>query len=295
MNRTRNWTFRGVGNLRSFKGRDDTDISWNHTFVFWTISYEFNKSHLTSLQMTRLGQKVHECWVKHWRIIPRWSHWIWVVRKKGRGWRRKKKTESWWVFDRESHRSWRSKSNVRSVESQHHINIIGYRWWGRTYKRVEGGKTPNYELFTGNHIGVEGARALSQVLRNNTTLKKLYLGGEKEETMEKRKEKEWNDGWMTANEIREEGTRALSEVVKENTTMTFLDLWSEDWKKQKKKGGREMRNHEWLTDNHVEDEGARALSQALKENYSLETLKLGCEEKEEKTEKNNNECSLIDS
>ena len=137
--------------------------------------------------MICLEQKVPECWVKHWSTIPRWSHWIWVVRKKGRGWR--KTTESWWLFDRESHRSWRSKSNVRSVESQHHINIIGYRWWGRTYKRVEGGKTPNYELFTGNHIGVEGARALSQVLRNNTTLKKLYLGGEKEETMEKERKK----------------------------------------------------------------------------------------------------------
>ena len=36
--------------------------------------------------------------------------------------------------------------------------------------------------FTGNCIRAEGARALSQVLRNNTTLKKLYLGGENEET-----------------------------------------------------------------------------------------------------------------
>ena len=42
---------------------------------------------------------------------------------------------------------------------------------------------------TGNDIGVEGAKALSEMLKVNTTLKWLYLRGEEEERNEKRKKK----------------------------------------------------------------------------------------------------------
>ena len=43
---------------------------------------------------------------------------------------------------------------------------------------------------TGNKIGDEGAKALSEMLEGNTTLKTLNLASEEEERMKKRKEKE---------------------------------------------------------------------------------------------------------
>ena len=43
---------------------------------------------------------------------------------------------------------------------------------------------------TGNGIGVEGAKALSEMLKKNTTLTTLSLGGEEEGRKEKRKKRE---------------------------------------------------------------------------------------------------------
>ena len=42
---------------------------------------------------------------------------------------------------------------------------------------------------TGNEIGVEGAKALSEMLKVNTTLTSLNLLGEEEERREKRKKR----------------------------------------------------------------------------------------------------------
>ena len=89
----------------------------------------------------------------------------------------------------------------------------------------------------GNNIDDEGARALSEALKKNTTLQSLNLGCEQEESEE--------DGWIADiannqhqqadNEIGEEGARALSEALKKNTTLQSLDLRceqeesKEDW------------------------------------------------------------------
>ena len=43
---------------------------------------------------------------------------------------------------------------------------------------------------TGNGIGAEGAKAMSEMLKMNTTLKSLLLDCEEEERMEKRKKRE---------------------------------------------------------------------------------------------------------
>ena len=42
---------------------------------------------------------------------------------------------------------------------------------------------------TGNEIGDEGAKAMSEMLKVNTTLASLSLGGEEEERRKKEKEK----------------------------------------------------------------------------------------------------------
>ena len=48
---------------------------------------------------------------------------------------------------------------------------------------------------TDNEIGDEGAKAMSEMLKVNTTLTELYLGGEEErkEREEKEKERRMND------------------------------------------------------------------------------------------------------
>lgn len=43
-------------------------------------------------------------------------------------------------------------------------------------------KEKNYDVFTGNEIGIEGARLLSEVLKANTVLASLYLFCEGEES-----------------------------------------------------------------------------------------------------------------
>ena len=78
----------------------------------------------------------------------------------------------------------------------------------------------------GNEIGAEGARALSDALKTNTTLQSLNLGGEQEESEE--------DGWIADivynkhqkadNGVGAEGARALSEALKTNTTLQSLNL-----------------------------------------------------------------------
>ena len=50
-------------------------------------------------------------------------------------------------------------------------------------------KEKKEERITGNGIGVEGAKSMSEMLKVNTTLTTLNLGGEEEEIKEKRKRK----------------------------------------------------------------------------------------------------------
>lgn len=61
---------------------------------------------------------------------------------------------------------------------------------------------------TANKIGDEGARALSEMLKFNTTLTKLNVRGEGK--MKRRGKK--NDGRIIANEIGAEGMKAMRNI-----------------------------------------------------------------------------------
>ena len=77
---------------------------------------------------------------------------------------------------------------------------------------------------TGNGIGVRGAKAMSEMLKVNTTLTTLNLGGDGEDNI-KKKEKERR---ITGNWIGAEGAKAISEMLKVNTTLKALYLHSEN-------------------------------------------------------------------
>ena len=94
---------------------------------------------------------------------------------------------------------------------------------------------------TDNGIGAEGAKAMSEGLKVNTTLKELNLGGD-EEGKVKRKEKER----MTGNEIGAEGAKSMSSMLKVNTTLKTLNLGCENEGKVKRKEKEErMNNRQW--------------------------------------------------
>ena len=84
---------------------------------------------------------------------------------------------------------------------------------------------------TGNGIGAEGAKAMSEMLKVNKTLKSLTLNSEEE----KRKRNKMKEEWMTGNSIGVDGAKALSEMLKVNNTLTSLNLESEEEKRERKK------------------------------------------------------------
>ena len=75
---------------------------------------------------------------------------------------------------------------------------------------------------------------MSDILKVNTTLRELDLGGEerKEEMFRERKRKKER---MTDNKIGAEGATALSEMLKVNTALTEIYLRCEYEKEEKKK------------------------------------------------------------
>ena len=86
--------------------------------------------------------------------------------------------------------------------------------------------------WSANEIGKEGAKALSEAMRINTTLTKLDLDCiDEEEKKWKRAKKKW---WWTANRIGDEGAKAIGEAMKSNTALIELDLRCKDGKKRKK-------------------------------------------------------------
>ena len=92
---------------------------------------------------------------------------------------------------------------------------------------------------------------MSEMLKVNSTLTSLNLGGEEErEWEEKEKEKE---EWMTENGIGVEGAKLLSEMLKVNTILTSLNLTCEEERKRekRKREKRIMNDREW-------DEGRRS-------------------------------------
>ena len=97
---------------------------------------------------------------------------------------------------------------------------------GRTLKPR---KAQQHEVWLiANRIGDEGARALGDALKTNTTLTQLELNSEQQdhkETLKESKSKHngmWS-GWA-ANVIGDEGARALGDALKTNTTLTQLWL-----------------------------------------------------------------------
>ena len=82
-----------------------------------------------------------------------------------------------WTSGSKSDRSWRSKIIEWNAESQCNVENVDS---AQSVKRKERqGKDDNDEK-TDNKIGVEGAKAMSEMLKVNTTLIYLNLGSEKE-------------------------------------------------------------------------------------------------------------------
>ena len=83
-------------------------------------------------------------------------------------------------------------------------------------------------LSTETEIGDTGATSLSESLKSNTTLTKLYLSGEsKEKTKKRRPSTNGSFSFIftrTVNYIGDTGATSLSEALKLNTSLTALNL-----------------------------------------------------------------------
>ena len=131
-----------------------------------------------------------------------------------------------------------------------------------------------------NEIGAEGASALSDALKTNTTLQSLNLRCEQNERGEdgliadivNNKHQQAVDG------IGAEGASALSDALKTNTTLQSLDLASEQESEEDGWIADIVNNKHQQAGNWFGDEGARALSEALKTNTTLQSLNLGSEQ-----------------
>lgn len=86
---------------------------------------------------------------------------------------------------------------------------------------------------TAHEIRDDGAKALSEQLKKNTTLKKLNLYCEEERNGKEKKKKD--NEWMIGGFIGAEGQKAMGEMLKVNTTLTELNLGGEGERKEKEK------------------------------------------------------------
>ena len=109
-----------------------------------------------------------------------------------------------------------------------------------------------------NNIGFEGAKAITEALKVNTSLTEIYL--------------EYNN-------IEEEGAKAIAEALKVNTSLTIIDLDNnmivdEDAKElaEALKVNTSL-TEIYLSANNIGDEGAEAIAEALKVNTSLKKLR----------------------
>ena len=80
------------------------------------------------------------------------------------------------------------------------------------------------EIWTGNSIGDEGTRMISEALKTNYTLTTLHLGGDNDYGMNMNMKYEWWNEIWTANNIGDEGARMISEALKTNHALTTLGL-----------------------------------------------------------------------
>jgi len=110
-----------------------------------------------------------------------------------------------------------------------------------------------------NNIGDDGAMSLSDALRKNTSLAILFLdkndiGDDGAESLGDalRKNTSLSMLFLNKNDIGDDGAKSLSDALRKNTSLANLDLWN----------------------NNIEDEGAKSIGDALRTNTSLTTLSL---------------------
>ena len=138
-------------------------------------------------QKTALVQKEHVHWVKHWRSTQHGQHSIWEVSK------HKKNGDDW----------------------------VDWMWWIETMKHT----TCWTNTQTDNNIFAEGARALSDALKVNTTLKTLNL------RCEQAQEQWW---WLSGLEVMDWNNEAHT-LLNKHKQATALEMkeqvhWVMHWR-----------------------------------------------------------------
>ena len=93
----------------------------------------------------------------------------------------------------------------------------------KKWKREE--KMKRNEKWIDNDIGDEGAKAISESLKINTSLTELNLWSDEKIRNEKesKNEKNENEEWI-GNHVGDEGAKTISESLKINTSLTELNL-----------------------------------------------------------------------
>ena len=136
-----------------------------------------------------LELKEQKHWAKCWKWTQHWNHSFYKVWNKKKGKRKNKKWKRR-VNNRQWDWRWRSKIIEWNAESEHSFDIIESKMWERKIiGKIK--KKAKEEWMTGNEIGVEGAKSMSEMLKVNTTLKSLKLSGEERRKKEKRNKKRW--------------------------------------------------------------------------------------------------------
>ena len=137
----------------------------------------------------------------------------------------------------------------------------------------QGGNTNSNDK-ADSRIGDEGACALSEAVKFNTTLTVLDLRGEQQQG--RNKQRDTISSHDKAGNRIDKSASALSEALKVNTALTALDLEIAAKREDHDKESTTPTKNE-KADNRIRVEGACALSEALKINNTLTSLNLGCE------------------
>ena len=82
----------------------------------------------------------------------------------------------------------------------------------------------NQTLLLGNYIGDEGAKAIAETLKTNTSLTELTLNSD-EDSDSNDMRTYFN---VLDNNIEDEGAKAVAEALKMNTSLTEFTLYSDD-------------------------------------------------------------------
>ena len=130
-------------------------------------------------------------------------------------------------------------------------------------------------FFTGCEIGAEGAKELSEMLKVNTSLRKLNLDCYREISMGRNTHLKFIDeiACWTDCKIEDSGVKALCEMLKLNTTLTLVNIDGE--LKQSGQVTKQITHCVmWNTGNDIGCPGAKELGEMLKSNCALTELDL---------------------